>query len=517
MKCRDKIFVTVLILLVVGMIVAMLNANDANPSNSLRAKKSVLRSSLAGTWYTEDAKTLKAQLQGFLQEADTEPLSDVKALILPHAGYQYSGRTAARAVKALGRTYKRIVVLGPSHSVSMPDQLSVPQVSHYETPIGQVPLDRAFIERLLEHRSMFKSKPFAHQGEHSVQIELPLLQMQQSDFQFVPIVVGQCSLPAIERAAAVLKGLMDDQTLLVVSTDFTHYGHRFGYVPFDQDIPAQLEKLDMGAYQAIEAKDARAFVQYQEETGATICGRVPVAILLAMLDAPCRVQRIEYTTSGALTGDFNNSVSYLSAVVRGTWPAAAPVEPLAEAGAGLSKSDQSTLLKLARETICFYLKHKEKPEPGDLGVEIGPDLQTQRAAFVTLKKGERLRGCIGDIIPRVPLYQSVINNAVNAAVNDYRFEPVTEAECEHLRIEISALTVPEQVGTAQDIRIGTDGVILQKDQKSAVFLPQVAPEQGWTLEQTLSHLAQKAGLNADAWRQGASFFVFQAEVFGEAT
>jgi len=515
MKRRQKICAATLTVLIVGMIVAMLNANDANSSNPIHAKKSVYRSSLAGTWYPDDPEELRKQLQGFLQDADTEPMSDAMALILPHAGYQYSGRTAARAVKALGKSYKRVIVLGPSHRVSLPDQLSVPQVSHFETPLGQVPLDRAFIRRLLEHRSLFKSKPIAHQGEHSVQIELPLLQLQLQDFQFVPIVVGQCSLPAIERTAAILKGLIDDQTLVVVSTDFTHFGNRFGYAPFTEDIPGKLEELDMGAYDTIAALDAPAFLQYQEETEATICGRVPIAILLAMLDAPVQAQRIDYTTSGALTGDFANSVSYLSAVFRGTWPAATAVEPSTEAPGALTPADQATLLKLARQTISYYLENGEAPEPAQLGIDIGPKLQTKRAAFVTLKKGMRLRGCIGDIMPRQALYQSVISHAINAAVNDRRFQPVTAAELEALHIEISALTVPEQVGSAQDIRIGTDGVILQKGGRSAVFLPQVAPEQGWNVEQTLGNLAQKAGLSADAWREGASFLVFQAEVFGE--
>jgi len=181
----------------------------------------------------------------------------------------------------------------------------------------------------------------------------------------------------------------------------------------------------------------------------------------------------------------------------------------------LTPADQATLLKLARQTISYYLENGEAPEPAQLGIDIGPKLQTKRAAFVTLKKGMRLRGCIGDIMPRQALYQSVISHAINAAVNDRRFQPVTAAELEALHIEISALTVPEQVGSAQDIRIGTDGVILQKGGRSAVFLPQVAPEQGWNVEQTLGNLAQKAGLSADAWREGASFLVFQAEVFGE--
>jgi len=126
-----------------------------------------------------------------------------------------------------------------------------------------------------------------------------------------------------------------------------------------------------------------------------------------------------------------------------------------------------------------------------------------------------LRGCIGDIFPQRPLYKSVIRNAINACFNDRRFPPVAEAECKDITIEISALTVPEPVASADEIRIGTDGVVLSKDGRSAVFLPQVAPEQGWDVDQMLTQLSLKAQLTADAWKEGASFLVFQADVFGE--
>jgi len=139
-----------------------------------------------------------------------------------------------------------------------------------------------------------------------------------------------------------------------------------------------------------------------------------------------------------------------------------------------------------------------------------------RAAFVTLKKNSQLRGCIGDIFPRQPLYKSVIINAINAGVNDRRFLPVTGTECNDITIEISALTVPEPIASPDDIRIGVDGVVLSKDGQSAVFLPQVAPEQGWDVKQMLTQLSLKAELPADAWKEGASFLVFQAVVFGEA-
>ena len=181
----------------------------------------------------------------------------------------------------------------------------------------------------------------------------------------------------------------------------------------------------------------------------------------------------------------------------------------------LSDKDQKELLNLARRTIKYYLDNNEQPEAGQIDVAVTEAMQQKRAAFVTLKRDGQLRGCIGEILPRSSLYESVIRNAINAAVNDWRFTPVIRTECDKLSIEISALTVPRTVGSYNDVRIGIDGVILSKAGKSAVFLPQVAPEQGWGIEETLTHLSLKAGLSADAWKEGAQLEVFQAEVFGE--
>ena len=181
----------------------------------------------------------------------------------------------------------------------------------------------------------------------------------------------------------------------------------------------------------------------------------------------------------------------------------------------LTEADKKALLKLARNSLIYFLENKKAPNPSDVGVELTEPMKQWRAAFVTLTKHGQLRGCIGDIMPRRALYESVISNAINASVNDRRFKPVTREECDELELEISALTVPKTVASANDIRIGTDGVVLKKGARSAVFLPQVAPEQGWGLEETLTRLSLKAGLAADAWKEGARFDVFQAEVFGE--
>jgi AmmeMemoRadiSam system protein A len=340
-------------------------------------------------------------------------------------------------------------------------------------------------------------------------------------------VAGQCSPETIQKAAAILKGMVDSETLVVASSDFTHYGPNYGYVPFTQNIPDELKKLDMGAYDYIAKLDSSGFQQYCNRTGATICGRVPIAILLSILPATAKAELLKYTTSGELTGDFTNSVSYFSIAFHGQWPA--PVSPDASRGSGqkqevaepattdsaLTPEDHNNLLLLARRTIDFYLRYGLMPTYEKLGVKITEPMKVQRAAFVTLKKNSELRGCIGEILPSQSLYKSVIVNAINAAVNDHRFVPVMRDELAGLKIEISALTVPQKISSYNQIHLGTDGIILRKEGHTALFLPQVAPEQKWTLEETLTHLSFKAGLPPDAWKQGAAFEVFQAEVFGE--
>jgi AmmeMemoRadiSam system protein A/AmmeMemoRadiSam system protein B len=396
----------------------------------------------------------------------------------------------------------------------MEDMLSVPRVTHYETPLGQTPLDVEFINKLLKH-SLFQNVPQVHKFEHSVQIEVPILQHYQKDFKLVPIVAGNCSLEIINKAGAILRSLIDQETLVIASSDFVHYGAGHRYVPFTENIPEQIKNIDMGAYEYIARLDNKGFIDYIKRTEATICGDIPIAILLSMLDQDCKAELIKYTTSAQSTGDYSNSVSYLSIVFSGVWKKNTVVI-LQENNKELTEEDKKQLLALARKTITYALRNRRVPQASDLGITITDSMRKPRAAFVTLKKHSQLRGCIGDIFPQRPLYRSIIVNAINACFNDRRFQPVTEAECEDITIEISALTSPEPVSSADKIRIGTDGVVLSKDGHSAVYLPQVAPQQGWDLNQTLTKLSLKAQLPADAWKEGASFLVFQAVVFGES-
>lgn len=477
------------------------------------AEEKVLKSALAGRWYTDDPVTLKTELEGYLKNAKQDPLDDVIALILPHAGYRYSGQTAAYGIKALKKKYKRIIILGPSHSVSMYNTLSIPNVTHYQTPLGKVPLDTKLIEQLKTH-DIFKSIPQAHRNEHSVQIEVPWIQVKEKDFTIVPIVVGICDEETLNNAGNIIRNLMDDKTLLIASSDFVHYGRNYSYVPFTKDIPKNIKKLDYGALEQIKKLDGAGFSKYVDKTKATICGRMSIGVLLAALPQTTKVHELFYTTSGAMTKDYSNSVSYFSIAFTGKWTKK-KMKPEQKYKDALTAKDQKALLKLARDSLTYYLENKKVPTPGDLGIKVSEKMKAKRAAFVTLKEKGRLRGCIGEIFPRQELYKSVIANAINAGVNDHRFRPVTKAELKDIEFDISALTPPKQVDSYKKIRIGTDGMVLKKGWNSAVFLPQVATEQGWDLATTLTYLSRKAGLPKDAWKEGCTWLTFEAEVFGE--
>ena len=491
-------------------------AGLAGPADSRQPEEScrVFTSGLAGSWYPADKQDLADEIDGHLSKVSDERLEGVCGVILPHAGYRWSGPTAAYAVHQFQqRSFERVLVIGPTHRVPMKNVASVPDYTHYATPLGRVPLDRQFIAELWKHPE-FQNIPSAHEDEHSVQIELPLLQRVLDGFQFVPIVVGELDRPTMRGMGRILSGLIDSRTLVVASSDFTHYGADFAYVPFTDDVPNRLKKLDAGALDLLCNKDLDGLFDYIETTGATICGRYAIGVLLSMLPADAQVHQLHYDTSGRMLGDFSSSVSYAALAVSGKWPEVERVAPAAEPAA-LDAAERARLLKLARGTLTHVLENWEMPTAEQLDVEITPAMQRVSGAFVTLHKSGELRGCIGEVFPSRPLYESVMAQAVNAGLNDHRFPRVESSELDEIDVEVSVLTPPRPVASASEIVIGRHGVVLKKAGRTALFLPQVATEQGWDRQTTLTHLSRKAGLPGDAWREGASFEVFEAIVFGE--
>ncbi len=209
-----------------------------------------LRSSLAGTWYPGDADSLRGQVKTCFDRADSsEKRPDLIALIEPHAGYAYSGPSAAKGMALIARPYSRVIVIGPSHHVALREGLIVPRARSFQTPLGKIPIDEAIVDRLLQ-QPLFRDMAAAFEGENSVEIELPLLQFhlaQYGQFKLVPILAGQCSAETVSKAAAILRTCVDPNTLVVASSDFTHYGPNYEYVPFKDNVSQRLKDLDMGA------------------------------------------------------------------------------------------------------------------------------------------------------------------------------------------------------------------------------------------------------------------------------
>ncbi len=475
---------------------------------------------LAGAWYAASPGRLRVELEGYVSETSAEPKRGrPRALIVPHAGLRFSGPCAGRAYAAVRDTtgIERIVVLAPSHR-SLFRGVAFGLFSGHATPLGDIETDASALAALTGSHSLIVEHSSAFPGENALELQLPFIKTVLPSVRVVPLLCQGMHYADVCAVAPVLASqLWREDTLWVVSSDFTHFGRSFGYVPFERDVPTRLRELDEGAIDLIVKMDAAGLLEYVDSTGATICGALPIAVLLGMLECvggDLHCELLEYTTSGQLTQDFSHSVSYASLLVTDLDVCADGDAECSGAGDySLSPAERETLLSLARSAIVASLSAEEfaLPCPADLSAT----LREYGACFVTLHIGERLRGCIGHLTATEPLFENVVRNARNAAFRDHRFNRLTARELGAIAIEISVLTPSIPIGTAEEFVVGRHGIVLEKGRHRAVFLPQVAPEQGWDRQTTLQHLCLKAGLRPDDWRRGAQLSVFEALVFGE--
>ena len=482
----------------------------------IRGETMALESTIAGAWYPGTEREIRAlaeKWESTCGEAASGESPNV--LILPHAGWAYSGETAWAAVRMVrGAKFRRVVVLAPSHHAWIENRLVAPESDALATPLGEIKVDSEWLDSLALVAPVARNNR-VHSAEHSAQIEYPLLQLALGNsFTIVPLVMGSFGADQMDMCARALSRLMDAETLLVVSSDFTHYGKDFSYAPFGkdggEDVRRNVAVSDDEAFRLITNGDADAFAAFIKRTGSTICGHVPIELALRAFPQGTSLVRQKYSTSSDEGGDYSRFVCYVAATGCAKWHD--------EGVAVLSADDRAYLLRVARASIEQAVKGGARRGGVGLDTSDAPkSTLVKMGAFVTLndRTTGALRGCIGEILPMRPLVEAVAARAVDAALGDPRFPPVSERELGELRIEVSALTPPKRVASWRDIVLGRDGMTLEKDGCFAVFLPQVAPEQGWDLPTTLSYLSQKAGLPPDAWRDGATFETFQAEVFHE--
>ena len=477
-------------------------------SEQLQIRSSVI----AGSWYPDDPSELARMADGFLDGGERGSCAQLPlALVAPHAGYVYSGAAAGQAfAQVRDCPVRRVWVLAPSHRLPLKG-VGLYTDDAFRTPLGDLPLDHAVLDRLARHDG-FDWLRSGDGGEHSLEIELPILQRALGAFELVPLLLGRFDDGTARSIAEVLRQELGPGDLLVISTDFTHYGTRFGYAPFagSSDLRTRIDDLDHGAWKHVAEPDPERLYAYLQQTGATICGRSGLLVLAALLGPQGRASELVYTSSGAMTGDWANSVSYLAGRADGApWSGRGPQTGVARL---VSAETGALLLELAERSLQHWF------EEGSL-LEVDPstlpsDASTVLGAFVTLQKGDRLRGCIGEITATRPAWQAVIARAVDAAVHDPRFSPVTASELPSLHLDISLLGPSRKVAGPRSVIVGRHGVVLSRGTRRATYLPQVGPEQGWDRNTMLAHLARKAGLPPDAVAE-AQIEVYEAQVIRE--
>ena len=491
----------------------VLPASGAEPV-AVAAPLKIREPAVAGLFYPKNPGQLSQAIDGYLAAAPTTELpGELKAILCPHAGYEYSGPIAAYAYKLLpGRTFDTVVVLAPSHYAEV-HAASVSGADVFRTPLGDVPVSRKAAD-LGRHRpfetdalSLVQTPGWAAQSsrkppprgyenadtwEHADEVQVPFLQKTLANFSLLPVVCGDID-PT--RAAQQLLPFLDDRTLIVCSSDLSHY-----------DTYANAQKRDRRCIDAICALAGERIAP------ADACGATPIRILLQIAKARgWQARLLDYRNSGDTSGDTSRGVVGYAAIAFYA-PAADAVQ--------FTKEERQWLLNLARRAVRDVVTTGKLPEipAADLAAKITSD----KGCFVTLTKHGQLRGCIGHIVAQEPLYRAILDNARSAALRDPRFPAVAPAELADLEIEVSVLTAPQplEFSSAADLlnklQPHKDGVVLQIGERGATYLPQVW-EQLPDREDFLDSLAVKAGCDRSAWRgPEVKVSVYHVEAFKES-
>jgi AmmeMemoRadiSam system protein B/AmmeMemoRadiSam system protein A len=465
---------------------------------------------VADMFYEKDSDALKAHLDELFRQARPRLSNDeVQALIVPHAGYIYSGGVAASGFNQISEEakYERVFLIGSSHRVDF-DGASVYSSGDYITPLGKVEVDKGVVNKMIDSSHVISSDPSVHKDEHSLEVELPFLQHHlKHPFKLVPVIMGPHDIQGASDVAKVLAEWFKPGNLFVISTDFSHYP---GY--------GDANEVDEYTAEAILKNDPEALLETLEENRrqkieglvTSLCGWSSVLMLLYLTQNQSDIcfDKITYKNSGdAIIGDKNRVVGYHAiALFR------KEKTKNEEVGFSLNADEKQWLLDRSHKTLDAIVKGNEPEEPDDL---FAGNIEEPVGAFVSLYKDGKLRGCIGNFESDTPLWKVVDLVTESAAMEDPRFSPVTRQEVDELIVEISVLTPKRKIDNIDEIVPGKHGVFIRKNGRNGTFLPQVATKTGWNREELLGHCARdKAGLGWDGWKD-ADIFVYEALVFGD--
>ena len=445
---------------------------------------------VAGMFYPSSKNELLSEIKSYLNNADIPEIKNIKIIVSPHAGYMYSGHVAAYGYKAIkGKKFDNVFIFAPSHRAQFKG-ISVYDGEGYETPLGIVKINQNIVKELLNSSNLINFHKEAHIYEHSLEVQLPFLQVVLDDFKLVPALVGTHNVNELIEIAKIVNQYIGDNDLIVLSTDLSHYYNA-----------NRANQLDSVAIEDIKNIDIEKFYNDIASGKTEACGFGPliVGMAIAKLRGWNNCEILKYADSGDVSGDKSQVVGYVSAVIYDNTQ-----------DFSLTEYEKDTLHKIAYESI----KSKLEGRDFSLEYEITSNLAQKRGAFVTLHKFGELRGCIGNIIGIEPLHITVKNMAQAAAFEDPRFAPLKYEELKDIDIEISVLSPLKRIADINEIEVGKHGIYLRKGFNSGLLLPQVATEYNWDRLTFLDQTCIKAGLYPDCWKEkDTEIYIFSADVF----
>lgn len=453
---------------------------------------------VSGTFYPSDPTELRKMVERYIESAEIPELKgDIQGIISPHAGYIYSGPVAGYAYKALkGKKFEAVIVIGPSHRVNF-DGSSVYAKGAFLTPLGKLKIDENIAKELISYHKSISFDEEAHRLEHSVEVQLPFIQVSLGDIPIVPVVMGKQSERNIKiLSEALYKVISTKKILLVASTDLSHY--------YPRDVA---RRVDLLTRSLIEKFDPELLMKEFHRGRAELCGGGPVvAVMMACKRAGGKKVVSLFYKDSADAVPMANVVGYYSAVILNSKERKQKSDEF-----NLNRNQKEKLLRIVRESIELFVRQ------GKIATieEEDPVLKTKTGVFVTIKEHGMLRGCIGFTEPLFPLAESVQKAGILAATQDPRFSPLSVEELPLTHLEISVLTPLKKINNVKEIVVGKHGIMISKDGKRGLLLPQVAIQYGWNREQFLDQTCIKADLPPGCWKKDAEIRIFEAIVFEE--
>ena len=462
---------------------------------------------VAGSFYPADPGALESELTRLFEQAGQTDLNgDIRFLIVPHAGYTYSGPVAAQGYRCIPRDarYRNIFILASSHREQF-EGVSVYAAGNYITPLGEAEVNVDLANELIARNRGIRYLPEAHDREHSIEVQIPFLQHHFEELPpLVPIVMGNASVSSARDLAAALHPWFTPENLFIISSDFSHYPSYQDAVRIDRITADAIATGDPQLFYNTLRKNSREAVP---NLVTPACAWSSILTVLYMSSSSgLEITPVLYRNSGdSPGGEMDRVVGYWA--IAGHSPDAAAV-PFS-----LGTEEKEALLALSRETLEAFVRDGTAPPVS--ASDLPPALRQPAGAFVSLYAGGRLRGCIGEFGTALPLYEVVRKMTVAAASKDPRFVPVESPELPYLSIEVSVLSTLKRIRSIDEFQLGRHGIYMTRDGSSGTYLPQVARSTGWSKEEFLGHCSRdKAGWDWEGWKS-ADLYTYEAIVFGE--